>query len=169
MQTGEKLAARISKTIKKMGHHPVGLAMHGEDTKFLKTFTDTIITFPEKFNTIQTTFLSSENIIELALLNSIESIHPGYGFLSESAEFAEKVENANLIFIGPTSKTLAILGDKVQAKELAKSINIPTVPGFYLEKNFPELEIQEKINTLGLPSHNQGSIRWRWKRNASYQ
>ena len=56
-------------------------------------------------------------------------IHPGYGFLSENAEFAQKVEDAGLIWIGPTPDTIKSLGDKVSARELAMKCDVPVVPG----------------------------------------
>ncbi len=56
-------------------------------------------------------------------------VHPGYGFLSENARFAEILEEHNITFIGPTSEHIRIMGDKIQAKETAKRLGIPVVPG----------------------------------------
>ena len=60
---------------------------------------------------------------------NVDAIHPGYGFLSENAEFAEKAEKNNIIFIGPRSKAIQIMGSKLAAKEAVKAYNIPMVPG----------------------------------------
>ena len=58
-----------------------------------------------------------------------DAIHPGYGFLSENADFAASVENAGLIFIGPSAATIRQMGDKVRAREVAAAVGVPTVPG----------------------------------------
>ncbi len=58
-------------------------------------------------------YLAGDEIIKIALAHNVNMIHPGYGFLSENAEFARKVEKADLIFVGPTPDTIEALGDKV--------------------------------------------------------
>lgn len=74
-------------------------------------------------------YLLGDRIIEEALKIGVEGIHPGYGFLSENAAFAQKVANSGLIFIGPTPHAIEVMGDKLAAKEAVKGYNIPMVPG----------------------------------------
>lgn len=74
-------------------------------------------------------YLAGDEIIKIAKLHGVNMIHPGYGFLSENAEFARKVEAAGLIFVGPTPETIDSLGDKVSARTLAMKSNVPVVPG----------------------------------------
>lgn len=74
-------------------------------------------------------YLNSKNIIAAALGAGAEAIHPGYGFLSENAEFAQQCEENGLVFIGPDANTIRQLGDKISAKELAKKAGVPLVPG----------------------------------------
>jgi propionyl-CoA carboxylase alpha chain len=74
-------------------------------------------------------YLLGDKIIEVAKSLGVDAIHPGYGFLSENAEFAEKAEKNNIIFIGPKSKAIYIMGSKLAAKEAVKAYNIPMVPG----------------------------------------
>ena len=74
-------------------------------------------------------YLAGDEIIKIALQHGVNMIHPGYGFLSENAEFARKVEEAGLIFIGPTAETIDALGDKVSARRLAMRCKVPCVPG----------------------------------------
>jgi len=74
-------------------------------------------------------YLAGDEIIKIALAHDVNMIHPGYGFLSENAEFAQKVEDAGLIWIGPTPDTIKSLGDKVSARELAMKCDVPVVPG----------------------------------------
>ena len=74
-------------------------------------------------------YLAGDEIIKIALEHGVQMIHPGYGFLSENAEFAKKVEEAGLIFVGPSHKTINELGDKVSARTLAMKCEVPCVPG----------------------------------------
>lgn len=74
-------------------------------------------------------YLDPEKIIQAALDTGAQAIHPGYGFLSENASFADKVTAAGLIFIGPSAAVIAALGDKIEAKKLARAAGVPTVPG----------------------------------------
>lgn len=74
-------------------------------------------------------YLAGEEIIKIAVEHNVNMIHPGYGFLSENAEFARNVENAGLIFVGPSPDTIDALGDKVSARKLAMKCNVPVVPG----------------------------------------
>ena len=74
-------------------------------------------------------YLAGDEIIKIAKLHGVNMIHPGYGFLSENAEFARNVEAAGLIFVGPAPETIDSLGDKVSARTLAIKSNVPVVPG----------------------------------------
>ena len=74
-------------------------------------------------------YLDAEQIIEIAKNYQCDAIHPGYGFLSENAQFAELCEKNALIFVGPTSEQLRLFGDKVQARELARVCDVPLLPG----------------------------------------
>ena len=74
-------------------------------------------------------YLAGDEIIKIALQHGVNMIHPGYGFLSENAEFARNVEKAGLIFVGPTADTIDALGDKVSARTIAVKCDVPVVPG----------------------------------------
>ncbi|CAP60542.1 uncharacterized protein PODANS_1_8330 [Podospora anserina S mat+] len=74
-------------------------------------------------------YLASDEIVKIAVEHGAQMIHPGYGFLSENAEFARKVEAAGLIFIGPSPDVIDALGDKVSARKIAIAANVPVVPG----------------------------------------
>jgi len=74
-------------------------------------------------------YLDIEAIIRLAKAKGVDAIHPGYGFLSENARFAKACEDNGIIFIGPPSHILEQMGDKLNAKEIAKKCNVPTIPG----------------------------------------
>ena len=74
-------------------------------------------------------YLNIEAILEAAARTSADAVHPGYGFLSENADFAAAVEAAGLTFIGPTPENMSCMGDKVRARELMQSAGVPVVPG----------------------------------------
>ncbi|MCH7955760.1 MAG: ATP-grasp domain-containing protein, partial [Candidatus Marinimicrobia bacterium] len=74
-------------------------------------------------------YLRIDKIIDVAKTAAVDAIHPGYGFLSENAEFAEAVANNNMLFIGPSPETIKTLGDKTKAKSLASSCGVNSVPG----------------------------------------
>jgi acetyl-CoA carboxylase biotin carboxylase subunit len=74
-------------------------------------------------------YLASDRILEAARVTGADAVHPGYGFLSERAEFAEAVARAGLVFVGPTPEAMAAVGDKVAARRLAAAVGVPVLPG----------------------------------------
>ena len=74
-------------------------------------------------------YLNVPAIISVAEVTNSDAIHPGYGFLSENADFAEQVEKSGFVFIGPTAETIRLMGDKVSAKHQMQRSGVPTVPG----------------------------------------
>ena len=74
-------------------------------------------------------YLNMDNIISAALASGCQAIHPGFGFLSENPDFAERITQAGLAFIGPTAATIRLMGDKVSAITAMKKAGVPTVPG----------------------------------------
>ncbi|EQD75460.1 protein containing Carbamoyl phosphate synthase, large subunit, partial [mine drainage metagenome] len=74
-------------------------------------------------------YLNIPTIISAAEALDVQAIHPGYGFLSENADFAEGVESSGFTFIGPRPETIRLMGDKVSAIQAMKSASVPTVPG----------------------------------------
>lgn len=74
-------------------------------------------------------YLNVEKILDATRATGADAIHPGYGFLSENADFAQAVEDAGLIFVGPRAETISRLGDKAAAREAADQAGVPTVPG----------------------------------------
>lgn len=95
-------------------------------------------------------YLNQDAIIDVALKTECEAIHPGYGFLSENAEFARKCEEKGIIFIGPSAQIIEKMGDKQSARELMLKNNVPTVPG---SKGLVEslYEAKEVIKEIGYP------------------
>src|SRR5882724_8158587 len=74
-------------------------------------------------------YLLTDAIVAAALATGAEAVHPGYGFLAERASFAESVERAGLVFVGPDHRSIAALGDKLAARRVATEAGVPVVPG----------------------------------------
>ena len=77
----------------------------------------------------QESYLNAEKIISVALSTGCRAVHPGYGFLSENAQFSRSVAAAGLAFVGPPAKAIAMMGDKIASKELAVKAGVPVIPG----------------------------------------
>lgn len=98
----------------------------------------------------QDSYLNQDNIIQAALMTGADAIHPGYGFLSENAEFAKLCEVQGITFIGPHSDTIALLGDKAQAREVMQDADVPVIPGS--REGFTELDTALfQANEIGYP------------------
>jgi 3-methylcrotonyl-CoA carboxylase alpha subunit len=95
-------------------------------------------------------YLRGDTIIEVAKHTGAQAIHPGYGFLSESADFAEAVEAAGLVFIGPMAASMRKMGSKAGAKELMGAVGVPVVPGYTGEDQSPDL-LQREADRIGYP------------------
>ena len=101
-------------------------------------------------------------IISAAEVTDAEAIHPGYGFLSENADFAERVEQSGFTFIGPTPDTIRLMGDKVSAKHAMIKAGVPCVPGSRRAARRPRKEIIKIARAVGYPGDHQGRRRRRW-------
>lgn len=123
-----EIAIRIFRACKELGIRTV--AIYSEEDKYalFRTRADESYLIGEKKKPIEV-YLSMGEIIDLALKKGADAIHPGYGFLSENPDFAQKCTEAGLEFIGPSAYTLENLGDKIQSKLLAHSVGVPTIPG----------------------------------------
>ena len=96
-------------------------------------------------------YLDIAQIIDVAIKNQVDAIHPGYGFLSESAVFAKEVIRHGLVFIGPSAKSIELMGDKLRSKQLAQKLGIPVISAFEVESE--ELSnINQLVETLEFPS-----------------
>lgn len=95
-------------------------------------------------------YLDMGRIVEAARNSGARAIHPGYGFLAENADFASLCEKEKVIFIGPNSAALALVGDKVRARQTMEKAGIPTIPGMKSSSRFPE-EFRAAAQSLGYP------------------
>lgn len=122
-----EIAMRVMKTAQKMGIKTVAVYSSADRNAPHVKLADQAICIGEPPS--KQSYLRGDKIIEAAKQLNVDAIHPGYGFLSENANFAELCEQNNIIFIGPKSKAIRIMGSKLAAKEAVKAYNIPMIPG----------------------------------------
>lgn len=122
-----EIAVRIIRTCKRLGIKTVAVYSDSDFRSLHVTNADEAVLLGGARPT--ESYLDMEKVIEAALGTGCQAIHPGYGFLSENAVFAEKVVGAGLTFIGPEASVIAAMGDKIEAKKLAVAAGVPTVPG----------------------------------------
>jgi acetyl-CoA carboxylase biotin carboxylase subunit len=122
-----EIALRIQRACRELGIKTV--AVHSEadrDAKYVKLADESVCIGPPPS---ARSYLHVPAIIAAAEVTDAEAIHPGYGFLSENADFAERVEQSGFVFIGPRPETIRLMGDKVSAKAAMRSAGVPVVPG----------------------------------------
>ena len=122
-----EIAIRVMQTAKKMGIKTVAIYSAADRDAPHVRFADEAVFIGEAPS--KQSYLRGSHIIAVAKSLNVDAIHPGYGFLSENADFAEEVESNGLIFIGPKSKAIRMMGSKLAAKEAVKQYEIPLVPG----------------------------------------
>jgi acetyl-CoA carboxylase biotin carboxylase subunit len=122
-----EIALRIQRACREMGIKTV--VVHSEadrEAKYVKLADESVCIGPAPSSQ---SYLSMPAIISAAEVTDAEAIHPGYGFLSENADFAERVEQSGFVFIGPRSDSIRMMGDKVSAKHAMIKAGVPCVPG----------------------------------------
>ena len=143
-----EIALRIMKTCKKLGISTV--AIYSEADKgapFVKFADQSVLIGPPPS---AESYLKQDEIIEVAKNLNVDGIHPGYGFLSENSSFAQKVIDAGIKFIGPSGKSIEIMGDKLSAKKAVLAYDIPMVPG--LNEEVTDVSKAKKVaNQIGYP------------------
>ena len=122
-----EIALRIMRTINRMGIKTVAVFSEADRNAPHVLFADEAVCLGAAPSS--QSYLDADKIIAFAIKLGVDGIHPGYGFLSENAVFAEKVTAAGINFIGPSPASMAVMGSKLAAKECVKKYNIPMVPG----------------------------------------
>lgn len=122
-----EIALRIMKTCRKMGIKTVAIFSEADaNAPFVKYADESVCVGPPPSNQ---SYLLGDKIIDICLEKNVDGIHPGYGFLSENAEFTKKVTDKGIIFIGPSPEAMEVMGSKLAAKAAVKGYGIPMVPG----------------------------------------
>ncbi|MGI5978458.1 MAG: pyruvate carboxylase [Oscillospiraceae bacterium] len=123
-----EIAIRVFRACNELGLSTVGMYSNEDTLSLFRTKADEAYLIGENKSPLGA-YLDIPAIIELAKARGADAIHPGYGFLSENADFARACEEAGIKFIGPSSEVLDKMGDKLNAKAIALACNVPTVPG----------------------------------------
>ncbi|HUQ68930.1 MAG TPA: acetyl-CoA carboxylase biotin carboxylase subunit [Planctomycetaceae bacterium] len=122
-----EIALRIIRACRELGIETVAVCSEADkNADYLRLASKSICIGPAQSSQ---SYLQIKNIISAAEIGNVEAIHPGYGFLSENEHFAEVCRSCNITFIGPSPESMARVGDKVSAKELAGKAQVPLVPG----------------------------------------
>ncbi|WP_109436570.1 MULTISPECIES: acetyl-CoA carboxylase biotin carboxylase subunit [Aquimarina] len=143
-----EIAIRVMTTARKMGIKTVAVYSTIDRNAPHVKFADEAVCIGEAPS--NQSYLLGSKIIEVAKQLNVDAIHPGYGFLSENADFAEEVEKNNIIFIGPKSKAIKVMGSKLAAKDAVKAYDIPMVPG--IDEAITDVVKAKNIaNEIGFP------------------
>jgi propionyl-CoA carboxylase alpha chain len=123
-----EIACRVIKTAKKLGIQTVAVYSEADkDARHVELADEGVLLGPAPS---RESYLVSDKIIAAAKQTGAEAIHPGYGFLSENEDFARRVEEEGLVFIGPKHYSIAAMGDKIASKKLANEAKVNTIPGY---------------------------------------
>ncbi len=143
-----EIAIRVMKTAQKMGIKTVAVYSTADRNSPHVKYADEAVWIGESPS--NQSYLLGSKIIEVAKALNADAIHPGYGFLSENAEFSQECELNNIIFIGPKPKAIAIMGSKLAAKDAVLKYNIPMVPG--VDHAITDIEeAKETAKKIGFP------------------
>ncbi|WP_423599711.1 acetyl-CoA carboxylase biotin carboxylase subunit [Roseateles sp. MS654] len=143
-----EIACRVIKTAKKMGIATVAVYSEADkDARHVELADEAVLLGPAPS---RESYLVADKILAAAKQTGAEAIHPGYGFLSENEDFARRVEEEGLVFIGPKHHSIAAMGDKIASKKLASEARVNTIPGHNQPIESPE-EAVAIANRIGYP------------------
>ncbi len=144
-----EIALRIQRACRELGVEAVVVYSEADrEAKYVKLAEEAVCIGPAS-STLS--YLNMPAIISAAEVTDAEAIHPGYGFLSENADFAERVEKSGFTFIGPTPESIRMMGDKVSAKQAMIKAGVPCVPGSEGELPDDPAQIRRIAKTIGYP------------------
>ena len=143
-----EIACRIAKTCRDLGIQTVAVYSDADAQALHVQACDEAIYIGG--SAPKDSYLLGNKIIELALASGAQAIHPGYGFLSENADFAQACEKAGLVFIGPPAQAIRAMGSKSAAKSLMESAQVPLVPGYHGDEQDPSF-LRAQADKIGYP------------------
>src|SRR6056297_1306923 len=143
-----EIALRVIRAAREMGIHTVAVHSTADaDAMHVRMADEAICIGPPPSTE---SYLNYPAIISAAEITGAEAIHPGYGFLSENANFVQIVEDHGLTFIGPSAEHIRVMGDKITAKDTMKALGVPCVPGS--EGGVPDVEEARRLGEeIGYP------------------
>lgn len=143
-----EIAVRIIRACREYGIETVAVFAKGDEQSLHVHLADQAICIGEA-NALDS-YLNIDRIISAAQITGANAIHPGYGFLSESTKFAQTVEEQGIAFIGPTKKTMEMMGDKITARQTVHHAGVPVIPGSNGAVNHVS-EIEKLAKDIGYP------------------
>ncbi|GAB3469912.1 acetyl/propionyl/methylcrotonyl-CoA carboxylase subunit alpha [Massilia terrae] len=143
-----EIACRVAATARRMGIRTVAVYSEADaGSKHVAVCDEAVLIGPAP---VKESYLCGDRIIAAAKATGAQAIHPGYGFLSENAEFAEAVEAAGLVFIGPPASSMRAMGSKSAAKQLMEGANVPLVPGYHGDEQDSAF-LHQQADRIGYP------------------
>ena len=143
-----EIACRVIKTARRMGIATVAVYSEADkDARHVELADEAVLLGPAPS---RESYLVADKIIAACKQTGAEAVHPGYGFLSENAEFSRRVEEQGIVFIGPKHASIAAMGDKIASKELAAKAKVNTIPGYNNAIESPEKAV-EIAKGIGYP------------------
>ncbi|MYN46221.1 acetyl-CoA carboxylase biotin carboxylase subunit [Pseudoduganella sp. FT93W] len=143
-----EIACRVAATARRMGIKTVAVYSEADaNAKHVAVCDEAVLIGPAA---AKESYLRADKIIEVARATGAQAIHPGYGFLSENAEFADACAEAGLVFIGPPASAMRAMGSKSAAKSLMEKANVPLVPGYHGDQQDAEF-LHTQADRIGYP------------------
>jgi 3-methylcrotonyl-CoA carboxylase alpha subunit len=143
-----EIACRVAATARRMGIKTVAVYSEADaGAKHVAVCDEAVLIGPAA---AKESYLCGDKIIAVALAAGAQAVHPGYGFLSENAAFAEACAQAGLVFIGPPASAMRAMGSKSAAKSLMEKAKVPLVPGYHGDKQDPDF-LQQQGDRIGYP------------------
>jgi 3-methylcrotonyl-CoA carboxylase alpha subunit len=143
-----EIACRVIRSARAMGLRTVAVYSEADrDAMHVAMADEAVLLGPAR---ARDSYLNIERVIEAARQTSAEAVHPGYGFLSENAEFAQACLNAGLVFVGPTAEMMTAMGSKSGSKALMEKAGVPLVPGYHGEAQ-DEATLAKSADRIGFP------------------
>ncbi|MGW7862299.1 acetyl-CoA carboxylase biotin carboxylase subunit [Staphylococcus xylosus] len=143
-----EIAVRIIRACRELNIETVAIYALGDEKSLHVSLADQAVCIGEA-NPLES-YLNQNRIISAAKISGANAIHPGYGFLSESSSFARNVEDNDIYFIGPTQKTMEMMGDKITARQTVDNAGVPIIPGSTKAVESIE-EVQNIAQEIGYP------------------
>jgi 3-methylcrotonyl-CoA carboxylase alpha subunit len=143
-----EIACRVAATARRMGVKTVAVYSEADaGAKHVAVCDEAVLIGPAS---AKESYLCGDKIIAMALATGAQAVHPGYGFLSENADFADACAQAGLVFIGPPASAMRAMGSKSAAKSLMEHADVPLVPGYHGDRQDPDF-LQEQGDRIGYP------------------
>jgi 3-methylcrotonyl-CoA carboxylase alpha subunit len=143
-----EIAVRIIRACRELGIRSIAVYSEADEGAMHRRLADEA--YPIGPAPAPESYLNIEGLIEVIEESGADAVHPGYGFLAESAAFARAVEEAGAVWVGPSPEAMDLMGFKVRAKEIARKANVPTVPG-YDGSDGSEERLAEEAEKIGYP------------------